>query len=62
LRDHYVEDDQGKFRFDYSIDFLVWALTPPGAKKDWIVGVRGGKSNSLYGFITGIPVLMMVHG
>ena len=27
---HYVEDTEGKFRFDYSIDFLKWALMPPG--------------------------------
>jgi glycylpeptide N-tetradecanoyltransferase len=30
LTNHYVEDTEGKFRFDYSIDFLRWALMPPG--------------------------------
>lgn len=30
LYDHYVEDDDGMFRFDYSEDFLRWALLPPG--------------------------------
>ena len=24
------EDDDAMFRFDYSIDFLKWALCPPG--------------------------------
>jgi glycylpeptide N-tetradecanoyltransferase len=62
LTNHYVEDDGGNFRFDYSMDFLQWALTPPGYHKDWLVGVRGGKNNKLYGFISGIPVKMMVHG
>ena len=41
LSKHYVEDSEGKFRFDYSIDFLRWALTPPGHFPDWIIGVRG---------------------
>jgi hypothetical protein len=41
LSNHYVEDDGGNFRFDYSIEFLTWALTPPGAKPDWLIGVRG---------------------
>jgi len=62
LEGHYVEDDGGKFRFDYSIPFLRWALNPPGYKPDWIIGVRGGKKNSLFGFITGIPVSMNVNG
>lgn len=30
LSNHYVEDTEGKFRFDYSINFLRWALNPPG--------------------------------
>lgn len=61
LTEHYVEDDGGNFRFDYSREFLVWALTPPGYKKEWILGVRGGKKNKLYGFISGIPVHIMTH-
>lgn len=50
------------FRFDYSIKFLQWALTPPGYKKDWLFGVRGGKKNKLFGFISGIPVHVNVNG
>lgn len=62
LTNHYVEDDGGNFRFDYSVEFLTWALTPPGYKNDWIVGVRGGKKNRLYGFISGIPVDITTEG
>ena len=40
LKNHYVEDSHGEFRFDYSIDFLKWALNPPGFVPEWIVGVR----------------------
>jgi glycylpeptide N-tetradecanoyltransferase len=61
LTKHYVEDDDAMFRFDYQIPFLQWALTPPGYIKEWQFGVRGGKKNSLFGFITGIPVDMVVR-
>ena len=53
---NYVEDSDNTLRFDYSIDFLRWALTPPGFKKNWLLGVRGGKKNKLFGFISGVPV------
>ena len=62
LTQNYVEDDDAMFRFDYSVKFLQWALTPPGFNKDWLFGVRGGKKNKLYGFISGIPVHMTVNG
>jgi len=50
------------FRFDYSIQFLQWALTPPGYHKEWLFGVRGGKKNRLFGFISGIPVDCVARG
>lgn len=59
---HYVEDDGGKFRFDYQPKFLKWALTPPGYKPEWLVGVRGGAKKQLFGFISGIPVHMVTQG
>ena len=62
LTQNYVEDDDAMFRFDYSVKFLQWALTPPGYKKDWLFGVRGGKKNKLFGFISGIPVKLNVNG
>ena len=62
LTQNYVEDDDNMFRFDYSVKFLQWALTPPGYKKDWLFGVRGGKKNKLFGFISGIPVHITVNG
>ena len=34
LNVNYVEDDDNMFRFDYSIAFLQWALTPPGYYQD----------------------------
>mmetsp|Transcript_19843 Transcript_19843/g.30567 ORF Transcript_19843/g.30567 Transcript_19843/m.30567 type:complete len:233 (+) Transcript_19843:198-896(+) len=62
LTQNYVEDDDNMFRFDYSVRFLQWALTPPGYNKDWVFGVRGGKKNKLFGFISGIPVRLNVNG
>jgi len=62
LTQNYVEDDDAMFRFDYSVKFLQWALTPPGYNKDWLFGVRGGKKNKLFGFISGVPVDLTVNG
>ncbi|KAI9916280.1 hypothetical protein PsorP6_017959 [Peronosclerospora sorghi] len=61
LTQNYVEDDDNMFRFDYSISFLMWALTPPGFHKDWHVGVRNQKTNKLMAFISGVPVKTRVY-
>lgn len=62
LCENYVEDDDNMFRFDYSKDFLQWALKPPGFFPDWHVGVRVSTgSKKLVGFITGIPAHMTVY-
>lgn len=62
LTENYVEDEDGLFRFDYSKDFLQWALTPPHYYHDWIFCVRATKSKKIVGFITGIPVHVVVNG
>lgn len=61
LSENYVEDDDCLFRFDYSIPFLQWALTPPGFLKEWHVGVRNSKTGSLMGCITAIPAEIRIH-
>jgi len=50
------------FRFKYSIPFLRWALGAPGYYKDWLMGVRVIKNKKLVGFISGIPVTVVVAG
>lgn len=50
------------FRFDYSVAFLQWALTPPGYLADWHVGVKNSKNGELVGFITGVPAELSIHG
>ncbi|TMW62102.1 hypothetical protein Poli38472_009595 [Pythium oligandrum] len=61
LTRNYVEDDDNMFRFDYSVDFLKWALAPPDFRKDWHIGVRNQKTGKLMAFISGIPVKVRVY-
>ncbi|ESO02889.1 hypothetical protein HELRODRAFT_81102, partial [Helobdella robusta] len=61
LNENYVEDDDNMFRFDYSPDFLHWALQPPGWKPEWHIGVRVQKSSKLIGFISAIPAHIRVY-
>ncbi|KAG0233115.1 glycylpeptide N-tetradecanoyltransferase [Actinomortierella wolfii] len=58
---NYVEDDDAMFRFDYSPEFLRWALLPPGWKKTWHIGVRVASNKKLVAFISGIPQDLRVH-
>ncbi|KAM5472846.1 glycylpeptide N-tetradecanoyltransferase [Microsporum audouinii] len=62
LTDHYVEDESEMFRFNYSKDFLNWALKAPGWTSDWHVGVRASKSRKLVAAICGIPLEICVRG
>jgi hypothetical protein len=61
LTENYVQDDDAMFRFDYSIPFLQWALTPPGYFREWHVGVRQSNNGRLRGFISGIPAEVKVY-
>jgi len=61
LTENYVEDDDALFRFDYSAEFLKWALQPPGWKLQWNAGVRVKSSNKLVAFISAIPATLRIH-
>lgn len=61
LNENYVEDDDNMFRFDYSPEFLKWALQPSGWLKQWHTGVRVIKSNKLVGFISAVPANIKVY-
>lgn len=61
LYENYVEDDDNMFRFDYSVEFLRWALQPPGWRKDWHLSVRLKKNNKMVAFITAIPAVIRVY-
>jgi glycylpeptide N-tetradecanoyltransferase len=58
LRDNYVEDDDSIFRFNYSVEFLRWALTPPGYVPEWHIGVRRRSDKKLLAFIAGVPLVL----
>ena len=62
LNRNYVEDDDNMFRFDYSRDFLRWAVCPPGYNPNLHLGVRATASGKLFGVITAIPQAMVVEG
>ena len=61
LNQNYVEDGEASFRFDYSREFLKWALTPPGYVREWHLVVRAVASKKFFGFISGIPALVNVE-
>jgi len=61
LANNYVEDDDALFRFDYSKEFLEWALTPPGYTNDLLLGVRASASKKLVAFISAIPANVKVQ-
>jgi len=61
LRDNYVEDDDGMFRFDYSREFLKWHLSAPGYLKQWHCAIIREDKKQMMGFISGIPVHMLVY-
>mmetsp|Transcript_5270 Transcript_5270/g.13190 ORF Transcript_5270/g.13190 Transcript_5270/m.13190 type:complete len:452 (-) Transcript_5270:25-1380(-) len=62
LSENYVEDDDNMFRFNYSAEFLSWALQPPGFKPFWHLGVRVIKSRKLVAFISAVPAKIRVGG
>ncbi|KAI8087658.1 acyl-CoA N-acyltransferase [Gilbertella persicaria] len=58
---NYVEDDDAQFRFDYSAEFLKWALLPPNWKQSWLLGVRVASNKKLVAFISGVPVALRTY-
>lgn len=66
LCENYVEDYDSLFRFEYSKEFLKWALKAPGWKKDWHVCIRRDgdddeNNKKMVGFICAIPCKFKVR-
>uniref|UniRef100_A0A8C5P2X4 Glycylpeptide N-tetradecanoyltransferase n=1 Tax=Jaculus jaculus TaxID=51337 RepID=A0A8C5P2X4_JACJA len=57
LNENYVEDDDNMFRFDYSPEFLLWALCPPG----WLLQWHLSSNRKLVGFISAIPANIRIY-
>lgn len=62
MRDHYVENSSGVFRFDYPVELIRWVLCVPGYFKDWHIGVRSNKDKKMLAFISGTPCKTVVRG
>ena len=61
LSENYVEDSEAMFRFDYSADFIQWAVGAGSVGlSDWTVGVRVKASGRLVGFISAVPCQMLL--
>lgn len=54
LSNNYVEHSSAEFRFDYSKEFLLWALASPGSTSTLHLGVKC--EGKLVAFISAIPV------
>ena len=66
LKGNYVEDYDSQFRFDYSKDFLLWALQPPvhfttSTHNYWQMGIKD-INGKLVAFISFVPCLINVKG
>ncbi|XBW37696.1 hypothetical protein QEN19_003280 [Hanseniaspora menglaensis] len=61
LNENYVEDLSSTMRFDYSKEFLRWAISPPGTKDDWQVGIRAIVSKKLVAFISAVPLHLKIN-
>lgn len=62
LHEHYVEDRDSTFRFNYTKEFIKWALLKPNYNKDWHVGIRSINTGKVLGMITGTPSNLIIEG
>jgi glycylpeptide N-tetradecanoyltransferase len=60
LRDNYVNGDPS-VQFDYSPQFIAWAICPPGYSRTLHIGLRS-QEGKLMGFISGAPCTIRVYG
>ncbi|KAM9837939.1 glycylpeptide N-tetradecanoyltransferase 1-like [Aulostomus maculatus] len=61
LNDNYTEDDDNTIRYDFSLEYLQWALQPPNWLSQWHCGVRVDTNKKLVGFIAAVPADVRIH-
>ncbi|KAM6951101.1 glycylpeptide N-tetradecanoyltransferase 1-like [Aplochiton taeniatus] len=61
LKNNYMEEDDNTLRFDFSKEYLLWALQPPGWLPQWHCGVRVSTNRKLVGFIAAVPAHVCVY-
>ncbi|XP_069011423.1 glycylpeptide N-tetradecanoyltransferase 1-like [Embiotoca jacksoni] len=61
LNENYMEDDDNTLKFDFSLDYLQWALQPPNWLAQWHCGVRVDTNRKLVGFIAAVPADVCIY-
>ncbi|XP_035520653.1 glycylpeptide N-tetradecanoyltransferase 1b [Morone saxatilis] len=61
LNENYMEEDDNTIKFDFSLEYLQWALQPPNWLAQWHCGVRVDINNKLVGFIAAVPADVRVY-
>ncbi|XP_044034402.1 glycylpeptide N-tetradecanoyltransferase 1-like isoform X2 [Siniperca chuatsi] len=61
LNENYMEEDDNTIRFDFSLEYLQWALQPPNWLAQWHCGVRVDTNNKLVGFIAAVPADVRIY-
>ena len=61
LANNYVEDSDAWFRFDYSTESILWAITLPGTYPEWRFGIRTTESKVMVGLLTIFIQAMVFH-
>uniref|UniRef100_A0A3Q3X940 Glycylpeptide N-tetradecanoyltransferase n=1 Tax=Mola mola TaxID=94237 RepID=A0A3Q3X940_MOLML len=61
LNENYMEDDDNTIRFDFSLEYLQWALKPPNWVDQWHCGVRVDSNQKLVGFIAAVPADILIY-
>ncbi|KAJ7984423.1 hypothetical protein DPEC_G00354690 [Dallia pectoralis] len=61
LNEHYMEEDDNTARFDFSPEYLLWALCPPGWLPQLHCGVRVNTNQKLVGFIAAVPANIRIY-
>ncbi|KAI8901504.1 acyl-CoA N-acyltransferase [Globomyces pollinis-pini] len=56
LLHHYVSHSQSGIKLNYSKEFIKWSLMIPGYNKEFHIALRDLKTNSMIGFIGGVPI------
>ncbi|XP_070846921.1 glycylpeptide N-tetradecanoyltransferase 1-like [Chaetodon trifascialis] len=61
LNENYMEEDDNTVRYDFSLEYLQWALQPPNWLAQWHCGVRVDTNNKLVGFIAAVPADVCIY-
>ncbi|XP_054625206.1 glycylpeptide N-tetradecanoyltransferase 2-like [Dunckerocampus dactyliophorus] len=61
LNENYTEDDDNTIRYDFSMEYLQWALQPPNWLAQWHCGIRVDSNKKLVGFIGAVPADVHIY-